>query len=87
MGGRNCAAMKHYLPKNIVSEGTFLFSKHCRAIASTCPFRGLKKSICLQIMLNLALYVVISILAFPCHLCFIYAKYMSMGHILGEKNI
>ena len=86
-GVRSCAAIKPYLPKNIVSEGTFMFSKHCRAIASTCPFRGLKKSICLQIMLNLALYVVISILASPCHLLMFYiCKIYFRGTYFGWKK-
>ena len=68
MGGRHCAAVKPYLPKNIVSEGTFLFSTHCRAAATTCPFWAYKKGIYLQILLNLGLYVVITILASPYYL-------------------
>ena len=84
--GRPCGAIKPYLPKNIVSEGTFLFSTHCRAIASTCSFLAFKKGIWLQILLYLSLYVVISTLASPCYLCFVYAKYISLGHNFGEKK-
>ena len=85
--GRPCGAIKPYLPKNIVSEGTFLFSTHCRAAATTCPFWAYKKGIYLQILLNLGLYVVISILVLPCHLWLIYVQNTSMWLNFAEKNI
>ena len=47
----------------------------------------MKKGICLQIMLNLGIYVVISILASPYHLLLIYVKYISIGLNFAEKNV